>query len=280
MTVAEIQRALLARGYDLGPAGVDGDAGPKTIAAVTAFQRAAGLVADGIAGPLTQKALGSVDVTEKKAEPDQPAWLTLAGDEVGTVGRHRQVEQPEGDPLLRGRWLLGHQRRCCCLVRCSGGGDAPPRGRKPSGSLAARSYESWGVGLKAPILGCIRQKKRGNSSWQGHVFFVVAPNKDTVFGLGGNPERCGDRPRRSSAPRSPPTAGPLMSRSRPRPRSPPPSQGRAPACRKPDERRSPPDLAARASQGQPAASPVRYPENPSPWARLGRAIWAYLSRRR
>ena len=57
MTVAEIQRALLARGYDLGPSGADGDAGPRTIAAVTAFQRTAGLVADGIAGPKTQAAL-------------------------------------------------------------------------------------------------------------------------------------------------------------------------------------------------------------------------------
>lgn len=51
MTVAEIQRVLLACGYDLGPSGADGDAGPRTIAAVTAFQRSAGLVADGIAGP-------------------------------------------------------------------------------------------------------------------------------------------------------------------------------------------------------------------------------------
>ncbi|WP_246747935.1 peptidoglycan-binding domain-containing protein [Methylobacterium sp. SD274] len=77
MTVAEIQRALLARGYDLGPADADGDAGPRTIAAVTAFQRAAGLVADGIARPLTQKALSSVDVTEKKAEPDRPSWRPI-----------------------------------------------------------------------------------------------------------------------------------------------------------------------------------------------------------
>ena len=30
MTVAEIQRALLARGYDLGPSGADGDAGARS----------------------------------------------------------------------------------------------------------------------------------------------------------------------------------------------------------------------------------------------------------
>lgn len=44
MTVAEIQHALSARGYDLGPSGADGDAGPRTIAAVTAFQLSAGLI--------------------------------------------------------------------------------------------------------------------------------------------------------------------------------------------------------------------------------------------
>ncbi|WP_312889590.1 peptidoglycan-binding domain-containing protein [Methylobacterium sp. R2-1] len=53
MTVAAIQRALLARGYGLGPSGADGDAGPRTISAVTAFQRSAGLVPGGIAGSKT-----------------------------------------------------------------------------------------------------------------------------------------------------------------------------------------------------------------------------------
>lgn len=39
MPSAEIQRALLARGYGLGPSGADEYAGPRTIAAVAAFQR-------------------------------------------------------------------------------------------------------------------------------------------------------------------------------------------------------------------------------------------------
>jgi uncharacterized protein (TIGR02594 family) len=61
-------------------------------------------------------------------------------------------------------------------------------GFEPSGSLAARSYESWGVGLKNPVLGCVCTKRRGNSTWQGHVFYVVGLSADgkTVFGLGGN----------------------------------------------------------------------------------------------
>lgn len=71
ITVAEIQRALLARGYDLGPSGADGDAGPRTIAAVTAFQRAAGLVADGIAGSKTQAVLRKADISERREAPEK-----------------------------------------------------------------------------------------------------------------------------------------------------------------------------------------------------------------
>ncbi|WHQ72599.1 peptidoglycan-binding protein [Methylorubrum extorquens] len=39
--------------HNLGLSGADGDAGPRTIAAVTAFQHSAGLVADGVAEPKT-----------------------------------------------------------------------------------------------------------------------------------------------------------------------------------------------------------------------------------
>jgi hypothetical protein len=83
MTFAEIQRALLARGYDLGLSGADGDAGPRTIAAVTAFQRSASLVADGIAGPKTQASLQKADISERREAPDKPGRLVLAEGEFG-----------------------------------------------------------------------------------------------------------------------------------------------------------------------------------------------------
>ncbi|KQO43038.1 NlpC/P60 family protein [Methylobacterium sp. Leaf85] len=186
MTVAAIQRALLARGYDLGRAGADGDAGPKTIAAVTAFQRAAGLVADGIAGPLTVKALSSVAVAEKRAEPDQPAWLTLAADEVGTVEGIGKSNNPKVIRYFADAGFTGIKDDSVAWCSAFVGAMLHRAGPKPSGSLAARSYEGWGVGLPGPVLGCIATKKRGNSSWQGHVAFVVGANKDQVFLLGGN----------------------------------------------------------------------------------------------
>ena len=72
MAVAEIQRALIARGYDLGKSGADSDAGPRTNAAVTSFQRAAGLVADGIAGSKTQAAPQKPDISERREAPEKP----------------------------------------------------------------------------------------------------------------------------------------------------------------------------------------------------------------
>jgi murein DD-endopeptidase MepM/ murein hydrolase activator NlpD len=54
--VAALQVALKARGLYRGP--IDGIAGPRTAAGVRAAQARAGLVVDGIAGPLTRQSLG------------------------------------------------------------------------------------------------------------------------------------------------------------------------------------------------------------------------------
>ena len=185
MQIAEIQRALLARGYDLGPAGADGDAGPRTIAAVTAFQRAAGLVADGIAGSLTQKALATVDVSEK-AEPDQPGWLTLAAAMLGVkegpgAANNAQVVKLFADAGFPGI-KTDSTAWCAAFVNAM----LERAGHRGSRSLAARSFENWGTGLKEPVLGCIATKKRAGSSWQGHTGYVVGASKDQVFLLGGN----------------------------------------------------------------------------------------------
>src|SRR5699024_10478071 len=55
--VKKIQQQLKDRGYSLGSYGVDGSYGKDTYNAVRAFQKAAGLAVDGVAGPDTRKAL-------------------------------------------------------------------------------------------------------------------------------------------------------------------------------------------------------------------------------
>jgi len=63
--VLTLQSELAHLGYSVGP--LDGIYGPKTLAAVEAFQGNNHLPADGIAGPLTQNAL------EKTQTPSAPS---------------------------------------------------------------------------------------------------------------------------------------------------------------------------------------------------------------
>jgi hypothetical protein len=55
--VSTVQRALVRRGYDLGPPGVDGRFGPLTAAAVRRMQADHGLSVDGLVGTQTREAL-------------------------------------------------------------------------------------------------------------------------------------------------------------------------------------------------------------------------------
>lgn len=70
--VTQLQQALLAHGFD--PGAIDGEYGGGTEAAVMAFQKSEGLLADGIAGPRTQAALG---LAESPALPDALPAVTV-----------------------------------------------------------------------------------------------------------------------------------------------------------------------------------------------------------
>ena len=198
MTVKQAQEALEHLGYDLGPAGADGDAGSLTIRALTAFQKSVGLKADGLLGPRTEAKLkaatpeaGTKDKTPPAplaAEPDMPPWLTSASHDLGLHEGVGKANNPKVVALFKDAGFAGVKDDATAWCAAFVGAHLQRSGFKPSGSLAARSYEAWGVGLKNPVLGCVCTKKRGNSSWQGHVFFVVGLSADgkTVFGLGGN----------------------------------------------------------------------------------------------
>jgi N-acetyl-anhydromuramyl-L-alanine amidase AmpD len=84
MDVREVQRRLTALGYDPGP--TDGHAGPRTRAAVVAFQKARGLWADGIVGPITEAALIAAG-TQITAGSYPPPEHATAGWHVREDGR-------------------------------------------------------------------------------------------------------------------------------------------------------------------------------------------------
>lgn len=68
--VKQVQRALVDKGYSVGSAGIDGDFGKDTDAAVRKFQRDNNLEDDGIVGPLTQgKLYGKVETANMKSYP-------------------------------------------------------------------------------------------------------------------------------------------------------------------------------------------------------------------
>lgn len=80
MTLARAQEILIARGYDLGATGADGSYGPKTRAALVAFQSKNGLSAHGYLDTQTATMLKASVAT---SEPTKPAgsYTDVAGDD-------------------------------------------------------------------------------------------------------------------------------------------------------------------------------------------------------
>lgn len=68
MNTIDVQRRLVALGYDPGP--VDGKMGPKTRDAIRQFQRMHGLMATGIVGPKTADALEPPMIPQRIERPE------------------------------------------------------------------------------------------------------------------------------------------------------------------------------------------------------------------
>lgn len=114
-------------------------------------------------------------------------WMATGKGYMGT----KEVPGPVDNPQVVGMFALAgfsgvkddETAWCAAFV----GACLRKNSLKASGSLAARSYEGWGLRLGSPVYGCVAVKKRtGGASWQGHVGFVVAANATTVWLLGGN----------------------------------------------------------------------------------------------
>ena len=113
--VEELQRRLKAAGFDPGP--TDGWLGPKTAAALKAYQQSRGLVVDGEAGPQTWGAMGLQGAPRAKASPPAAPGPTpnqgsnLGLPPAGVPTNPSDVAPVEGPPHeTREAWFLSQQR--------------------------------------------------------------------------------------------------------------------------------------------------------------------------
>ena len=132
--------------------------------------------------------------------PYIPPWVKLARADLGT---HEGVG-PKDNPKVLQYFVdashpeIRHDEVAWCAAAT--GAWLKRSGVKPSGSLAARSYEAWGQPTPGGklIFGCIGVKKRPGG-WLGHVGIVVGANATQIFLLAGNQ---GDAVSISAHPRS------------------------------------------------------------------------------
>jgi peptidoglycan hydrolase-like protein with peptidoglycan-binding domain len=73
VSVADVQRRLVAHGVSVGPHGIDNQMGPNTIAGIYTFQQLKGLEKDGIVGPKTWGELQKAPAGAKQPIPGVPA---------------------------------------------------------------------------------------------------------------------------------------------------------------------------------------------------------------
>lgn len=177
-TVKAVQRALIARGYDLGPAKDDGILGRKTTEAVAAFQAKEKLDIQypGTIGPKTLKALGLVG-----APASAPPWITEAR---RFLGLHEVRDAKKLDKALR---LDASETAWCGGFVGMVVATSLPKEPLPANPLGSRNWLKFGKPISGPQIGAVAVFWRGSKSgWQGHVGFVIGHDKTHLHILGGN----------------------------------------------------------------------------------------------
>lgn len=113
-----------------------------------------------------------------------PKWIQLAKREVGVReirgGENPRVIEYHATCTLKATedevaWCSAFMN--WVMMKC---------GLERSHSAAARSWLGYGTRLKSFRKYCIVVIRRGNSSWQGHVFFGMELKNGRIRALGGN----------------------------------------------------------------------------------------------
>lgn len=182
MTVLEIQRRLLALGFDPGP--VDGAWGPRTRSALKSFQRARALEPDGDPGPKSIAALRR-DAEAGPSVPAEPLWLQEGGRRLGLRQGDARLKaflasdgRTLGDPA-RSPWCGDFVETCLRI--------ALPDEPQPANPYLARNWLRFGRACPEPATGAVAVFWRGaRTGSSGHVGFVVGADRRFVSVLGGN----------------------------------------------------------------------------------------------
>ncbi|MGX5776495.1 NlpC/P60 family protein [Methylorubrum zatmanii] len=191
MSPRNIQLALIAKGYGLGPAGADGIWGRASIAALKLFQGDHGLKVDGIVGPETLKAIQEMGLLPRTVSPQPapPVWFHEAGRLMGT----REIPGAKSNAVIMGwakslgGWVANvftnDDIPWCGLFVAHCVGATLPDEKLPANPLSALAWAKFGVALDKPRLGAVVVFKRPGG---GHVGFYVGEDAATITVRGGN----------------------------------------------------------------------------------------------
>lgn len=186
----QIVQAVQTRLKELGwySGGVDGDAGPRTEAAVIDFKRASGLNPRAFVGPVTLSMLFDEDARHRPRTiaVGEPAWMVEAR---SVMGLHEARDYGELSTWLRSDGAtLGDPRKlpwCGDFVQTAVR-RALPHEHIPANPYLARNWLKFGAET-APRLGAVLVFWRGSrSGTSGHVGFYVGEDASTYHVLGGN----------------------------------------------------------------------------------------------
>lgn len=116
-----------------------------------------------------------------------PSWFEAAKADIGIREWKGKKHNPRVVAYFRDAGFPGIKNDETAWCAAFTNAHFERQGIPGSKSLAARSFERWGVALDEPRLGCVCVFWRGSrTGWQGHVGFYAGETETHIKCLGGN----------------------------------------------------------------------------------------------
>lgn len=197
--ITDLQKQLVAKGYDVGPTGADGIMGDKTRAALKSFQKASGIKADGLVGTQTMDKLSA-------AAPKVPAPNLRPAPDVLGSGKPKGATPPQ--PNLRpapGSDTLAGNR-----LRPTPAATGPVFAQTPGSTTGRRSNTSPLSAQSTPATGTDRNKITTTDALSGRDFNGQNGGEVKVVSPDGKPAYRLDYPSLQPFQPPQPPAGPTL----------------------------------------------------------------------